>query len=336
MQKINKIKRKKQLMPQYCVCFCYICNRNFNIIMAMELINKYVWLVDTIYRAGRITFEGINQKWLDQDMDEKPIPLRTFHKWKIAAEEMFQLSIECERKGGYHYYIENVAEIKRGGFRNWILKTLSVSNLLLDSQSLKDLILLEEVPSGQEYLALIIDAMKANRQITITYQSFWQDKSSSFDVDPYCVKLFKQRWYLVAYNSYYDKVRIYGLDRILDIVIGEEHFDYPDDFEPDEFFEGCVGVFVDEDIEIEEVCLKVTTPQTKYLRSLPLHSSQRETEQTDSYSIFTYQVRPTFDFQQEILSMGDAVEVLYPQWLRGQIAERIKNLWERYESVDKN
>lgn len=68
----------------------------------MELINKYVWLVDTIYRAGRITFEGINQKWLDQEMDDKPIPLRTFHKWKIAAEEMFQLNIECERKGGYH------------------------------------------------------------------------------------------------------------------------------------------------------------------------------------------------------------------------------------------
>ena len=73
--------------------------------MAKNLINKYVWLVDTIYRAGRITYEEINEKWLDQEMDMKPIPIRTFHKWKIAAEDMFNLVIECERKGVYHYYI---------------------------------------------------------------------------------------------------------------------------------------------------------------------------------------------------------------------------------------
>ena len=75
--------------------------------MAKNLINKYVWLVETIYKAGRITYEEINEKWLDQDMDTKPIPIRTFHKWKNAAEEMFNLVIECERKGGYHYYILN-------------------------------------------------------------------------------------------------------------------------------------------------------------------------------------------------------------------------------------
>lgn len=69
--------------------------------MAKNLLGKYVWLVETIYNAGRITFEEINQKWLDDDMDNKEIPLRTFHKWRIAAEDMFGLIIDCERKGGY-------------------------------------------------------------------------------------------------------------------------------------------------------------------------------------------------------------------------------------------
>ena len=90
------------------------------IIMAKNLINRYVWLVETIYKAGRITFEEINQKWVEK-FEEDPIPLRTFHKWRIAAEEMFNLVIECERKGGYHYYIENADEIKRGGLRNWLI-----------------------------------------------------------------------------------------------------------------------------------------------------------------------------------------------------------------------
>ena len=130
--------------------------------MAKNLINKYVWLVETIYRAGRITFEEINQKWLDEEMDERPIPLRTFHKWRIAAEEMFNINIECKRIGGYHYYIDNIDDFKSGKLRNWLFSTMAVSNLLLSSQSLKDRILLEYVPSGQIYLQTIIEAMKEN------------------------------------------------------------------------------------------------------------------------------------------------------------------------------
>lgn len=102
--------------------------------MAKNLINKYVWLVDTIYRAGHITYEEINEKWIDQGMDDNPIPLRTFHKWRIAAEEMFGLVIECERKGGYHYYIENRDEVKCGGLQTWLMNTISVSNLLMCNQ----------------------------------------------------------------------------------------------------------------------------------------------------------------------------------------------------------
>ena len=106
--------------------------------MAKNLIGKYVWLVETIYNAGRITFEEINQKWLDDDMDGDPIPLRTFHKWRIAAEDMFGLVIDCERKGGYHYYIGNASEIKNGSIRSWLLSTISLSNMLLDRQQLKE------------------------------------------------------------------------------------------------------------------------------------------------------------------------------------------------------
>ena len=162
--------------------------------MAKNLLGKYVWLVETIYNAGHITFEEINQKWLDDDMDGDPIPLRTFHKWRIAAEDMFGLVIDCERKGGYHYYIGNASEIKNGSIRSWLLSTISLSNLLLDSQQLKDRIILEDIPSGLDYLPKIIEAMKSNTVITITYQSYWREESNTFDVHPYCVKLFKQRW----------------------------------------------------------------------------------------------------------------------------------------------
>lgn len=304
--------------------------------MAKNLINKYVWLVDTIYRAGRITYEEINEKWLDQDMDDKPIPLRTFHKWKIAAEDMFHLNIECERKGGYHYYIENEAEIGRNGLRSWLLKTISVSNLLLDSQSLKNRILLEEIPSGQEYLAIILGAMKTNNQLRITYQSYWRDKSNTFNVHPYCVKLFKQRWYLVDLSPYYNKVMIYAIDRIFDILkLDGETFKLPEDFEPEEFFSDYFGIIAGTGTEIETVKLKLSVSQANYLRSLPLHGTQEEIDKTDEYSIFTVHLRPEFDFKQEILWNGEEIEVLEPLWLRKEIADITKRMWNKYKDDTK-
>ena len=166
--------------------------------MAKNLLNKYVWLVETIYKAKRITFEEINEKWVANDLSEGiELALRTFHKWRIAAEEMFGLIIECERKGGYHYYIANAHELKGCNIRNWLLNTISVSNVLIDNQHMKDRILLEEIPSGQEYLYDIIEAMKHSQIINMTYQSYWRTKSNNFNVEPYCVKLFNQRWYLV-------------------------------------------------------------------------------------------------------------------------------------------
>lgn len=303
-------------------------------VMARNLLNKYVWLVETIYKAGRITFEEINEKWLDNDMSEGvELALRTFHKWRIAAEEMFGLVIECERKGGYHYYIANANELKKGNIRNWLLNTVSVSNLLVDNQHMKDRILLEDVPSGQEYLADIIEAMKKGCCITMTYQSYWRRNKHTFDVEPYCVKLFKQRWYLIARSPYYDKVMTYALDRILDLdVLADQKFSMPDTFIPSEFFEDYYGVVFDEDLAVEKIKLKVSADQANYLRSLPLHHSQQENQTTDKYSIFELELCPTYDFYQEILRNGEEIEVLEPLWLRKEIAGEIEKMWNKYKS----
>lgn len=300
--------------------------------MAKNLINKYVWLVETIYKAGRITFEEINEKWLDQDMDTKPIPIRTFHKWKIAAEDMFNLVIECERKGGYHYYIDNKDEVKRGGLRNWLLNTISVSNLLLDSQSLKDRILLEDIPSGQEDLALILEAMKINTQLRITYQSYWRDESFTFNVHPYCVKLFKQRWYLIAHNPYHNKVMIYALDRIFDICkLDGETFKMPKEWSAEDFFYNYYGIIAGTKRKVEKVKLKVFAGQANYIRSLPLHDTQEEIEENEEYSIFSLRICPEFDFYQEILSNGEDIEVLEPKWMRDEIGGIINRMWNKYK-----
>jgi predicted DNA-binding transcriptional regulator YafY len=200
---------------------------------------------------------------------------------------------------------------------------------------MKDRILLEEIPSGQEYLYDIIEAMKHSQIINMTYQSYWRTKSNNFNVEPYCVKLFKQRWYLVARSTYNNKVMIYSLDRIITLdVLADEKFKMPDSFNPTEFFSEYYGVIVDEEQTVEKVTFKVTSAQANYLRSLPMHHSQQEIERTSEFSIFQIVIKPTYDFQQEILKNGEDIEVLEPLWLRNKITDKIKGMWNKYNQKE--
>lgn len=243
--------------------------------MAKNLLNKYVWLVETIYKAKKISYEEINRRWLDNDMSEgKPLSLRTFHKWRIAIEEMFGLIIENEQGGQYRYYIKNADDLKSGSMRSWLFNTLTVSNLMMESVSIKDKILFEEIPDGEQYLPVIIEALKKNTVLEMTYQSFWRDETNTFEVEPYCLKAFKQRWYLVARSPYYDKIMIYALDRVHQLEPTGNVFKYPDDFVAEEYFEDCFGIIADQNYDVETVKFKVSAGQANYLRSLTLHQTQ--------------------------------------------------------------
>ena len=300
--------------------------------MAKNTVNKYVWLVDTIYKAKKISFEDINRRWLENDMSEgDALSIRTFHKWRIAIEEMFGLIIENEQGGQYRYYIQNADELKNGSMRSWLFNTLTVSNLMLDSMSIKDKVLFEEIPDGEQYLPAILEALKKNLVLGMTYQSYWRDEANTFEVEPYCLKAFKQRWYLVARSPYYDKVMIYALDRVQWLGLTDKSFKYPKDFNAEDYFEDCFGIIADHNVSIETVKIKVSAGQANYLRSLTLHQTQREIERTDEYSIFTVRLRPTFDFRQEILSQGSDIEVLEPKWFRDEVAEISKHMWNKYK-----
>ena len=300
-----------------------------------SLITKYVWVIDTIYRRRKISFKDLNELWLRDEISRgEEIPKRTFDNWRNVIFDMFGIRISNENRGEYRYYIESEKDICNNGVRSWLYNTLSVGNVLAKSQTIKDRILLEYVPSGQEYLQPIIEAMKENRVLNITYHSYWKDEENSFDVQPYCVKLFRQRWYMVArstYPYYYEQgPRVYALDRIHDLYATEETFKMPKDWDAETYFDGCFGVFADNNIDIQLVKLKVSAGQANYIRDLMMHESQEEIERNEEYSIFTFYLRPTFDFIQEILLNGENMEVLEPLPLREEIAGIINRMNSKY------
>jgi predicted DNA-binding transcriptional regulator YafY len=171
--------------------------------------------------------------------------------------------------------------------------------------------------------------------LNMTYHSYWKDEENNFDVQPFCVKLFRQRWYMVGrstYTYYYNQgPRIYALDRINDLRMTDETFEMPKDWSAQEYFDNCFGIIADQRIEPQHVKLKVSAGQANYIRGLRLHESQDEIERNEEYSIFKYYLRPTFDFMQEILWNGEDVEVLEPQSLRKEIAGIINRMNKKYK-----
>ena len=137
------------------------------------LFKEYIWLVNTIHRAKRISFAEIKEKWLQTEMSEGiPLSRTTFNRHKDAIEDIFGIYIDCDKKGGYHYYIGNEEVLHEDTVQNWMLSTLNVSNVLSEGLSLQDRILLETASSGGEYLPQVIEAMKKNVKVKVTYQRY--------------------------------------------------------------------------------------------------------------------------------------------------------------------
>ncbi len=299
--------------------------------MAKDLFNRYIWLVDIIYRAKRITFEEINERWMRTDMSEgREMPLRTFHNHRNAIEQMFDINIECDKRGGYCYYIENVEDMEEGGVRSWLLNTFAVNNLINESHHLKRRILFENIPSGREFLTPIIEAMRDSVVIELTYQGFYRESPHAFEIEPYCVKVFNRRWYVVAYNRYYKEMRTYALDRIQSLRATSESYVMPSDFDPQDYFCYCFGIISDAECAIETVRIKADAHLRKYLLTLPLHHTQQQVESTPDYSILEYTLRPTLDFRQQLLSLGAELEVLSPTWLRELMKKDISAMLDSY------
>lgn len=297
--------------------------------MSKNLVNQYVWLADKIYRAGRITLAQINEDRIISGYD--PINKRTFHNWQKAIEDVFDILIKCNRKGrDYYYYIENKEDLKKNNLKNWLFNSLSTSNLLVENKHLKEFILIDDIPSGHTHLQPIIEAIKNKKKIEFIYRKFEQSEEKKRVLCPLCVKLDRQRWYVIGETDKKEK-RTFGLERILELSEMEETFIYPEDFDSETYLDGCVGVYVDTNNPIQKVIIKVDKRQANYIRSLRIHESQKEVESNDEYSIFQYRVRPTIDFIQELLKHGERLEVIEPESIRVEMKKIIEKMLERYK-----
>lgn len=296
-----------------------------------ELFKEYIWLLNTIQLAGKISLSEINEKWLCTEMSGGvDLSRTTFNRHKDAIEDIFGIIIECDKKDGFKYYIANKSVLHEDTIQNWMLSSLTVHTAVQEGVSLQKRILLENVPSGYKYLQTILNAMKTNHCISFTYQKYNDADIKTYpEAEPYCLKLYKQRWYMLTKVK--QQYRTFSLDRIKHLEIIAKSFQLDKDFDAEAFFHDYFGVFRDETMPPQKVVLRASKAERPYLRDLPLHHSQKEIATTESYSDFSYFISPTDDFVGEILRKKDRLYVVSPIELREKVFKIIKDMEKNYE-----
>lgn len=299
--------------------------------MSKNLFNRYVWLVDTIRRYGRISRSQLDEEWKRSALceDGKPLARRTFFNYRQMVYDIFGIEIECD-PSTYEYYIKGDEKGgKNRSVTSWLLSSASISDMLSESRDISDRIYLEENPSAT-HLSAVVSALRHNQRMTFTYHPFYRSQPTrGVLVEPYLLKVFRQRWYMAAYNVKDGMVKTYSLDRMSDVKLLTETFRMPLDFDGDEYFRHSFGIVVTQG-EPKRVVLRVSPIQAKYLRALPLHHSQQELV-TDRYSLFTYRLRLTKDLLEELLRLGPEVTVLEPPELRAMMVDSLQRTLEEYK-----
>lgn len=297
--------------------------------MSNNIIQRYMWFFDTVWRYKRITRAEIEFRWLHSDISNgEPLSRRSFCNYREGAEKLFDVNILCD-SSTFEYYIEETLPEKSSDLQRWLFDSLSVNYMMRHNTDIAHRILPEHIPSGNDYLASIIGAMQEGRVLRMTYHAFWKMSAQTFDLEPFFIKAFRKRWYVIGYNRADHQIKTYALDRIVKVALSTDTFTYPDDFDPKQYFAQAFGV-IRSDEKAEDIRLRVSMRQAQYLRALPLHASQREYEVGDGYVDFLYNMYITYDLVQELLSLGREVEVVYPLRLRNEIREKLQAALDVY------
>ena len=301
--------------------------------MVTELLKKYIWLVQTFIRAGErgLNLEEISGRW--EERFDSPYSRRTFNNHREAVEEVFGIRIECNRSTN-RYFIGGSEDVSDEYAENaWLINTFTVNNMLsLGKERLSGRIAVEDIPSGHRHLTTVLEAMTENLEIVISYCKYTSSEASEYTLRPYAVKEFAKRWYIIGHCMERDGLRVYGLDRIHSMEVTARKFRIPRRFDVDELFATSFGIYIPEGPG-QTIRFRTSPTEARYLRDLPVHSSQNETAADEEHVTFEIFVCPNKALILEFCKYGSRLEVLSPAPVREAVAAELRKAADIYTSA---
>ncbi len=325
--------------------------------MVTELLQKYIWLVQTFIRVGErgLSLDEICSRWENRFGTE--YARRTFNNHREAIEEVFGIEIECNRSTN-RYFVRGAEDVKDENAESaWLINTFTVNNMLaLGKERLSGRVAVEDIPSGHRHLTSAMEAMTENREIEIVYQKYTSEEPASYSLRPYAVKEFAKRWYIIGYclskngepvgKDKYQKeedsprsqeplkqsgLRVFGLDRVKSLELTDRTFKMPSEFDVDELFATSFGIYIPES-KGQTITLRTTPTEARFLRDLPIHHSQKEVAADANSVTFEIFVCPNQALIMEICKHGHRLEVLSPADVREAVKEELAKAFELYRA----
>ena len=200
----------------------------------------------------------------------------------------------------------------------------------LDTSGVESFMQFESTPStkGSHHLAPLLNAIKEKKKVELKYQKFSDSTSTQYLLNPYLLKEYRNRWYLLAWDENKESIRTFGCDRIVEVKVSERTYSEIN-FNSEEYFKHAIGITVIDDSPPIKVVFKCSEILASYLNSQPLHASQK-VESINGEHRVTLNVLVTFELVQWLQGFTDEVTVIEPLHLRDKLSEKLVKAAKKY------
>lgn len=299
-----------------------------------EIFKTYVWLVDTLLRFGPLTLDEIGARWQRSSLfDGNPMARTSFNRYRDDIEDVFGIRIICSHDDGWRYSIDNVDEMNANSVQSWMANTLSINNIITENRSVQDRIILESIPSEGPMFQTAIEAMKHSRMLALDYRKYKNRDNDvkHYEVEPYCVKLYHRRWYILVRLPERDQMRVLSFDRIIHLEMLKKKFRFNRKFDANAYFSDCYGVYRSEEIKAQRIVVRAYDWEQFALRDLPIHPSQRKIADGGGWTDYEMTLRPSSDFLGFLLLNAQWVKVISPQSVIDALRQTLSETRSLYE-----
>ena len=303
-----------------------------------DIIGRYIWLVDLLYQEEELDLKQIQEAWRKEYSERAEYSERTFHRDVDDIADLLGIHIIYDRSSN-KWLIDLKDDFLASERKKELMSVISMNNAVREygEDVLENRILYEEEPRTKpEWIRQAVKAMSMGKKLSIKYKSLRNPQGHDHIVAPFCIKMYKRRWYLLARVDKEENPRTFCLD---DRMLKMEETDYlykmPENFDAKAYFKDAFGITTGRPAAIK---IKTYGVETQYWRSAPLHPSQKEIETHVDYSVFQLAV-PThtvngirvWEFYQELFSRIDQIEVLEPDYLRRDMEDYARKIIARYD-----
>lgn len=292
-------------------------------------IARYLKIINFLKR-GKASFEEISD-YLERQSEIEGmdflISQRTLQRDLNEIRTIYNIDIKCNKSSGM-YFIADQEDLNEN---QHLLASFDLFNALRLTSNYSDLIQFENSNvKGSEHTYPLLQAIKGKNLTDIVYKKFYEDNSETITVEPYLLKQFKGKWYLICIKSSINEVRTYALDRIEHLDVKRKRFAISDKLDLKNYANHCFGIINPTGEKIETIVFSFDTEQANYVKNFPIHSSQKELHSKDEEVFFEIKVYITFDLIAELLLYGDRITIHSPKKLIKELRNTYNTCLKKY------